>query len=241
MLNKSDYPNIEYLTGTVTDIVPDPTDPSRLSKVVVRTDFDVQELHTTLVADCTGTTRAGLKWLARHGYGAPTSSSSDKLPESTSLDKIKISFDQKLRYSSIIFTLDQEFHDNLGLPKEIKPLRSIISFLEDATENVMRRGRAFMCLMRMDANLLVAFVGHYGNGRPQPRNVSEMKEYVRDLHATTALPRWVFDLFDRLQEVEETSATRSLVKVPPTTYVRYHLAANLPTNFVALGDSVMTG
>ncbi|KAJ7066144.1 hypothetical protein C8F01DRAFT_694753 [Mycena amicta] len=237
ILDKKAYPNIEYLTGTVTDVLPDPAHPSRLSKIVVRTDAGVQEIPAALVADCTGTTRAGLKWLGRHSYGNPSADSpSGKLP----LDEIKVSFDQKLRYSSIIFNLSQEFHDSLPLPEELKPVRSILDFLEEPTDEVMKRGRAFMCLIRMDANLLIAFVGHYGNERPQPRNAAEMKEYARDLYTVRPLPEWVFALFDKLQEVEEKDATHSLVKVPPTTYVRYHLATNLPSNFVALGDSVMT-
>ncbi|KAF7310045.1 hypothetical protein MIND_00377500 [Mycena indigotica] len=237
ILDKTIYPNIEYLAGTVTDVVPDPANASRLGKVVVRTRSGIQEVSAALVADCTGITRAGLKWLTRHGYGAPSEPlPKDKLP----LDQIKISFDQKLRYSTIIFNLSQEFHDSLPLPDDLKPLRSIISFLEDPTEEVLKRGRAFLCVMRFDANMLVAFVGHYGTVRPQPRNAAEMKEYVRDLHVTIPIPEWIFELFDKLQEVEDTDATHSLVSVPPTTYVRYHLATNLPTNFIALGDSVMT-
>ncbi|KAJ7066149.1 hypothetical protein C8F01DRAFT_1365750 [Mycena amicta] len=237
ILDKKSYPNIEYLTGAVTDVLPDPAHPSRLSKIVVRTDAGIQEIPAALVADCTGTARAGLKWLGRHGYGNP---SADSLKGKLPLDEIKISLDQKLRYSSIIFNLSQEFHDSLPLPEELKPIRSIMTFMEEPTEEVVNRGRAIMALMHLDANLLVAFVGHYGNERPQPRNAAEMKEYVRDLYAVRPIPEWVFALFDKLQEVEEKDATHSLVKVPPTTYVRYHLATNLPSNFVALGDSVMT-
>ncbi|KAF8814503.1 hypothetical protein BYT27DRAFT_7238816 [Phlegmacium glaucopus] len=49
----------------------DPTDPSRIQKVSVRTVDGIQNVETTMVADCTGST-AGMKWLERAGYDAET-------------------------------------------------------------------------------------------------------------------------------------------------------------------------
>ncbi|KAJ7210450.1 hypothetical protein GGX14DRAFT_520458 [Mycena pura] len=237
VLDRDTYPNIEFITGTVTDVLPDPTNPSRLSKVIVRKDSSgaVHEFPAALVADCTGPARVGLKWLARHGYGSSTSYPGATLP----LDQLKISFDQKLRYSSMLFRISPEFHNCLPLPADLKDMKPIYTFIEDATGETLAKGRATFILMRADGDQLVAFAGHYGTARPQPKSLRELKEYARDLYAVTPIPDWVFKLLDMLEEIED-SAIVSLVKVPPTTYVRYHRATNLPSNFVALGDSVMT-
>ncbi|KAJ7210452.1 hypothetical protein GGX14DRAFT_625636, partial [Mycena pura] len=237
VLDRDTYPNIEFITGTVTDVLPDPINPSRFSKVIVRRDSSgaVHEFPAALVADCTGPARVGLKWLARHGYGSSTSYPGAKLP----LDRLKISLDQKLRYSSMLFRISSEFHDSIPFPANVKDVKPIYTFIEDATDESLARGRAIVVILRADGDQLVVFSGHYGSDRPQPKSLRELKEFARDLYAVTPIPDWVFKLLDMLEEIED-SATVSLVKVPATTYIRYHRATNLPSNFVALGDSVMT-
>ncbi|KAJ7176567.1 hypothetical protein C8R46DRAFT_1213157 [Mycena filopes] len=235
VLNPGSYPNIEYLTGTVTGVNPDPENHSRLSKVIVRVESGVQEFEAALVADCTGPTRAGMKWLERNGYGYSTTYPRGKLP----LDKLKISFDQKLRYSSMTFRYTPEFHDRLPLPAELRDTKPIYSFLEDVTKESLSKGRAFFVLLRTDGDQLVAFTGHYGMVRQRPENLAELKEYVQGLLGVQAIPDWVWAILDLLEEVED-SIVVALVSVPPTTYIRYHLAMNLPSNWVALGDSAMT-
>jgi hypothetical protein len=48
--DKDAYPRIELLTGTVTDVLPDPAGHSRLSAVVVRTESGLHEIPAALVA-----------------------------------------------------------------------------------------------------------------------------------------------------------------------------------------------
>ena len=52
VLDRDTYPNIEFITGTVTDVLPDPINPSRFSKVIVRRDSSgaVHEFPAALVA-----------------------------------------------------------------------------------------------------------------------------------------------------------------------------------------------
>ncbi|KAJ7171764.1 hypothetical protein C8R43DRAFT_979363 [Mycena crocata] len=231
VLDHDSYPNVQFMTGSVIDVRPDSADHSRLSKVLVRTDTGVQELDAALVADCTGPARAGLKWLERHGYGYCAAYPAGKLP----LDQLKISFAQKLRYSSIMFRISPEFHDRLPLSAELQNTGPIYTFLEGSVE----KGRALFALTRPDGDQLLAFTGHHGTARLQPKNLAELKEYVHGLITVQPIPDWVFQILDMLEEVKESAAV-SLVKVPPTTYIRYHQATNLPTNWIALGDSVMT-
>ncbi|KAF7322200.1 hypothetical protein MKEN_00744500 [Mycena kentingensis (nom. inval.)] len=234
VLDKTSYPNIEYMVGTVTDATPDPQDPTRLGHVVVRTEQgSAENIPAALVLDCTGTARAGMKWLGRHGYGAW---------EGKTIDHLKIALDQKLRYSTLIFKLGSrgdKFFDSLPIPHAFQAIKPILTFVEDANEVTLRRGRSLVVLLRTDVDTLFAFTGCYGDARAQPKNVDELLAYMHGLYTVEPIPDWIFEFVDRLREIEHTSLL-SLVKVPPTTYVRYHLAENLPSNFVALGDSVMT-
>ncbi|KAJ6454306.1 hypothetical protein C8R47DRAFT_1167414 [Mycena vitilis] len=231
VLDRERYPHVELMTGTVSDVVPDAKDPSRLGGVLVRTDSGVQELPAALVADCTGPARAGIKWLGRHGYGTAGRYPKGKLP----LDQLKISFDQKLRYSSMMFRVNQVWLDRLPLPADIPYTGPMYTFLEDG----VKQGRVLFALTRPDGDTFLAFVGQHENSRPLPTNLAELKIFVKGLNAAAPVPDWVFGVLDMLEEVNESAAI-ALVKIPPTAYVRYHQATNLPSNFVALGDSVMT-
>ncbi|KAJ7066179.1 hypothetical protein C8F01DRAFT_695638 [Mycena amicta] len=238
VLDQDTYPNIEFTTGTVTDVVPNETDHSWLSKVVIRTDAgNAQEVPAALVADCTGLACAGFKWLSRHGYGTAPLYSGSALP----LDDLKISLDQKLRYTSITYSASQEFMDRLKglLPVDMQEDRPILTFMEDRTEASVACGRGYLVVWRKDENQIVAFAGHTGTVRFQPTNVQGIREYARSLYVVKPIPDWFWTVLDILEEVEETAVV-SLLKVPATSYIRYSRAVNMPSNFVALGDSVMT-
>ncbi|KAF7309216.1 hypothetical protein MKEN_01124400 [Mycena kentingensis (nom. inval.)] len=236
VLDKDAYPNMEILTGTVTDVLPDEADPSRLSKVVYRTEAGAtEEISAALVADCTGPTRAGVKWLGRHGYGTAPSYPGDTLP----LDQLKISLDQKLHYSSITYSLTQEQMDRLPLPADMKDDRPILTNLEDVTEASVASGRGYLVIWRKDENQIVAFTGHTGSVRFLASTVDHLREYALSMHSPQPYPDWLWGVLDVLEEAQDTAVVSQL-KVPPTTYIRYARGTNLPSNFVALGDSVMT-
>ncbi|KAJ7621135.1 hypothetical protein FB45DRAFT_1092618 [Roridomyces roridus] len=232
VLDRNAYPNIEYMAGTVTDIRPDPLDHSRLNTVVIRTDTGAQEFQASLVADCSGPACAGMKWLRQNDYGYAATYPRGKLP----LNELKIAFDQKLRYSTMTFRISPTFHDQLPFPTaDYWDTRPIYTFLEGKPD----KGRAMFVLTRPDGDRLVAFAGHHGDARSQPMNLEQLKEWVRELVTVQPIPAWVFELLDMLEEVQD-SASVSLVNVAPTSYIRYHQATNLPSNWIALGDSVMT-
>ncbi|KAJ7269901.1 hypothetical protein C8J57DRAFT_1323879 [Mycena rebaudengoi] len=224
-------PHMELTTGTVTDIIPDPADHSRLSTVVVRTASGLQEFTAALVADCTGPARAGMKWLGRHGYGYSDSYPAGKLP----LDQLNVSFDQKLRYSSMMFRINQSWLDRMPLPPDIKNDGPMYTFIEDGVE----QGRVLFALTRPDGDTFLAFVGQHENSRSPPKNLAELKAFVEGLNAVQRIPDWVFEVLDMLKEVNDSVAVAN-IKLAPTSYVQYHRATNLPSNWVALGDSVMT-
>ncbi|KAF7310059.1 hypothetical protein MIND_00378900 [Mycena indigotica] len=229
VLDHDAYPDIEFAAGTVIDVLPDEADPSRLGKAVIRLDTGmVQEVPAALIADCTGPARAGAKWLARHRYGG-------------ALDSLKLCFDQKLRYSSMSFTASPEFMDRLEavLPPDMRGDGPIITFMEDLTEESKVNGRGYFIIWRKDGNQIMTFAGHTGEVRFQPSNVEGLREYMRSMYQAVPIPDWLWRVLDLLEEIEDTALV-SLLKVPATSYLQYYKARNLPSNFVALGDSVMT-
>ncbi|KAJ7737143.1 hypothetical protein DFH07DRAFT_985703, partial [Mycena maculata] len=227
------YPNIELVKGTVTDVLPDPADDSRLHAVVVRTEDGLQEFPAVLVSDSelASFLQTAQDRLGRHGYGTSSTYPAGKLP----LDQCKISFDQKLRYSSMMFRINQAWLDRMPLPPDIKNTGPMYTFLEDGVE----QGRVLFALTRPDGNTFLVFVGQHETSRPPPRNLAELKVYVAGLNTVQLIPDWVFKVMDMLEEVNDSAAVANL-KIAPTSYIRYHQATNLPSNYVAVGDSVMT-
>ncbi|KAJ7580273.1 hypothetical protein C8J56DRAFT_279035 [Mycena floridula] len=225
------YPTIEQITGTVIGVIPDPTNSTKISKVVVRTDAGNVEFDASLVVDCTGLTRAGLKWLERCGYAQP-SPGSPKL----ALQDLRISYDQKLHYSSQIYTLTETLVDQIPFPGGLRNAGAVFTFLEDQPD----KGRRFFVITKPDGPRLMLFAGQSGNGM-EPRSLEEMRSYARDMvtFGDSKIPEWVWKTMDMLEEVEETM-TQSQIRVPGTSYIRYQQATNLPGNYVAVGDSVMT-
>lgn len=60
--------------------------------------------------------------------------------------------------------------------------------------------------------IVIAFVGHHGASRLQPRTLAELKTYVRELHVIHPIPAWVFEILDMLEEVRD-SLVVSVLKV----------------------------
>ncbi|KAJ6620781.1 hypothetical protein B0H10DRAFT_2215767 [Mycena sp. CBHHK59/15] len=49
VLRQGSHPNVEMITGTVSDVRPDPANHSSLNKVIVKTDSGVREFSAVLV------------------------------------------------------------------------------------------------------------------------------------------------------------------------------------------------
>ncbi|KAF7308211.1 hypothetical protein HMN09_00669000 [Mycena chlorophos] len=237
------YPNISFRAGTVTDVVTDPANKTKLSGVVFRNEAGTLEtVNAALVADCSGPARAGLKWLARHEYGTPSTADSQYRPSTLPLDDLKIALDQKLRYSSITYTApDAAFMERFEalLPDDFKGDGPIITFLEDSTEATRAMGRVCLVIWRVDANQISVFAGHPGEVRFQPTNIEQLRQYAHNLYEIEPIAEYFWRILDLLEEIEDTAVV-SLLRIPPTSYVRYSRATNMPSNFVALGDSVIT-
>ncbi|KAF5352102.1 hypothetical protein D9757_013763 [Collybiopsis confluens] len=235
VLSQERYPRIEQIAGTIIGITPSPNDRSFIRSVRIRhADRQITELDAAMVVDCTGATRAGAKCLSQAGYGAAETSSFCKL----SLGDAKITMDQKLHYTTLTCNISPDTWAKLPTPSDQKPEYLSYMFSEELPE----RGRRMFTLLRIEANQLVLFAGQCTNEPRKYESLDAMRSFLHSLvplDPKHPIPNWIFGIIDILEETE-TPITFSYVRVPPTSYIRYHRTVDLPRNFVAIGDSVMS-
>ncbi|KAK0466719.1 uncharacterized protein EV420DRAFT_1260875 [Desarmillaria tabescens] len=220
----SRYKNIQQMIGTVAGISRDASSPGRLDRVTIRTVGGTQEIKASMVVDCTGPASAGLKWLKREGYGRSDMYPRGKVP----LEKIKVAYDQKITYSTSSFHVPLELGNRLpGLPASYEKCGVIYICVTDPTLDC--RG---MHIQRSEGNFRKPLPPYL------PRTLEEIKRYAQTMVTWEPIPPSVFELLDMLEEVEDTM-TCSHLPFSGASYIRYDKAVNLPTNWIAIGDSVM--
>jgi len=104
--------------------------------------------HLMCGIDCTGVSRAGLKWLSQAGYGMTTANTSSSKDGLLPLTDLKLSFDQKLHYSSLLFNLPPSVLEKLPIPGGLEGKGAVYTFLEDQVQN----GRRFFVMTKPDGD-----------------------------------------------------------------------------------------
>ncbi|KAJ6477865.1 hypothetical protein C8R47DRAFT_1075216 [Mycena vitilis] len=139
----------------------------------------------------------------------------------------------------------------LAMDKESYPhiqLLVVTGTVVDVLPDTRDASRLASVLVRTDSGtqefsaalVAVTRATRHENSRPPPASLDELKIFVRELKAVEPIPIWVSEVLNLLEEVNHSTKV-AIVKIPETTYVRYHQATKLPSNCVVLGDSVMTG
>lgn len=223
--------NVEFVNGTVTGIQIDVDGPSqglegagvgdRIQSVTIKTKDGLETKEPTLLlVDCTGPTCAGLKWV----------SSIDK-----PLNIPKPSYDPKVYYTTAEFHVDPKSMENVAIPGGWKNARAIYNYLPDSR---MDR-RTLLCMKREDNTLQFAAGGF--DVPAKPRSISDLRIFFRSLKGIDPVPDFMYRMLDVLEKTgADQKATYSDARVPPCYYVKYHeVSDKMPSNFVALGDSVM--
>ncbi|KAJ3737581.1 hypothetical protein DFJ43DRAFT_986982 [Lentinula guzmanii] len=230
VLARGSYPEITQIAGTAIGVSPNTNNPSRIGRVKIRkADGRIEELDASLVVDCTGIARAGFKWLSQSGYGSSTEVHPGRKQE-LSLRDAKISFNQKLQYSTLTYKVSPDIFSKLSLPN----LEN--GFAEDNAE----RGRRVFGISQGNDNQVILFAGQSSDETVKFDSIHAMRELVQDLKMyKDPIPQWVFETLDILEECQP-EILYSYVSCPPTTYIQYHRVESLPSNFVAIGDSTMT-
>ncbi|KAG7444010.1 uncharacterized protein BT62DRAFT_1008697 [Guyanagaster necrorhizus] len=223
------YKNIRQIIGTVTGVCRSASDPGFLDAVTVRTLEGSSSIKAALVVDCTGPASAGLKWLRREGYGFKDSYNRNQL----ALDELKIAYDQKLHYTTLQFRIPPEMSRRLpGLPVPFAECGIIYCLATDPTKE-----NRSLYTNRVDKNIIQICFGAMGECE-LPTTLDAAKTCARSLVTEKPIPRSFFELLDALDEVQETM-TCSKVHFTGSSYIRYEKGVNLPSNWIALGDSVM--
>ncbi|KAK0501762.1 hypothetical protein EDD18DRAFT_1347834 [Armillaria luteobubalina] len=224
-----DYKNIRQVIGTVTGVSRNANSPQTIDQVTVRTSEGTTTIPAALVIDCTGAAAAGMKWLRREGYGFADSYGRNQLP----LDELKIAYDQKLHYTTLQFRITPELGRKLpGLPV---PYEESWGIYNNSTDSTKENRCVYSQLV--DGNIIQLCFSAMGECE-LPKTLEDAKICARSLVTEKPIPETFFQMLDLLDEVKDTM-TCSQVRYPGSSYIRYERAVNLPTNWIAMGDSVM--
>ncbi|KAF5354617.1 hypothetical protein D9757_009569 [Collybiopsis confluens] len=174
--------------------------------------------------------RSGLKWLQREGFGH--SIDGKYVKEALPLEDLRISYDQKIHYSTLAFRVTKELGERLDVPGGWENCGPIYNcFTDSEVEN------RSIYSQRIEGDIVQLCCGAWGVAN-LPTTLEDVKSYVKSLVTDKPIPEWFFKILDLLGEVEDT-VTCSKVRVSPSHFVQFHKAVNLPSNWIALGDSVM--
>ncbi|KAJ7573670.1 hypothetical protein C8J56DRAFT_981857 [Mycena floridula] len=223
VLAKDRFPRIRQIIGTVAGVG---ANKKRLDKVLVRAGEATIGLEADFVIDCTGPSRGGLKWIQRQGFGTVDSSSSR-----LALNQLQLQYNPHIRYHTFYFRVTPEVAKRLPIPGGFEKCPGTIF---NCVPDARYESKVVYC-QKVDGDLIQLAPGQWGP-YTLPENLDEVKEHVRAMVVEKPIPEWFFELLDELDSVNMTS-TKVLVK--PASWVQYELAADLPSNFVAIGDSVM--
>ncbi|EGN92006.1 hypothetical protein SERLA73DRAFT_191747 [Serpula lacrymans var. lacrymans S7.3] len=226
------YPNIDYIVGSVSEYHPAAGNSTVLGGITVRNEHGETDIRADLVIDCTGVFRAGVKMLKHAGYGFADVYPKGKL----SLDDIKLSYDPKMFYSTLELTIPPDLAKRLPIPGGMDDHPAIAMCLSNA-----RKDRKTLYLIGIDGPYRIHISSGAWDIADLPKTIDGVKKFASSMIMDVPLPSWLFQLLDMLGEdpqVHETM-TVSYIRVPPSCYYRFHQAAKLPSNWVALGDSVM--
>jgi hypothetical protein len=121
-------------------------------------------------------------------------------------------------------------------------------------------------LIRLLYTKIVSFTSHVVHISPGawgiadlPKTIEGVIEFAHSMVMDVPLPEWIFQMLDMLNENVQVQASISVsylrvrkyhlpllatmhslkIFTAPSYYYRFHQAVNLPSNWVALGDSIM--
>ncbi|KAJ7083481.1 hypothetical protein C8R44DRAFT_753495 [Mycena epipterygia] len=218
MMDHPTSSNISLMPGTVCGVHP-PDDGASIQSVVVRQpDGKLKTLHDVeMVADCTGMTQAGFKWLRAAGFSLP--------------DDLCCSYSGNLRYVALCFTVPPELAAKLPIPERLRKTMLVYSYSPhlDALSS-------FLALMITDNDTMQLIIGDTANA-DLPRSAPEVVPFICGFQGLKApVPAWVIQTMTIL--CRSGNPSFDSIRLATQSYVRYHCAAGaLPANFVAIGDS----
>ncbi|KAJ7151730.1 hypothetical protein C8R46DRAFT_1122944 [Mycena filopes] len=211
--------SIEVVSGSVRGFEPS-GDMSSIHSVTIRktdgTQLSLNEI--SFVADCTGTTQSGFKWLKAAGFSLPD---------------IRSSYNGNMRYATLCFTVTPELEAKLSIPEGSKNDGIVYANLPHSDF-----GCFILALMKTEKDTMQLLFSDSGEGESDmPRVASDVIPYLQRFPGHAPIPAWFMETVTLLCEHGEPSFTHT--KIPSQSYIQYHRVPikDLPRNFVAIGDS----
>ncbi|KAF9493494.1 hypothetical protein BDN71DRAFT_1394896 [Pleurotus eryngii] len=230
---------IQMIQGTVTGLVPS-SDMSDIQSVNVRTTEGEEKAvkDVALVIDCTGSTQAGIKWLKSAGFISSPESTPDDIGRTGTNGDLRISYDHKLRYVTVTFDNIGDLVQDLPIPGGFDQAGFIYTYYAHC-----KWGNEGFVLTRMDNTKIVQLCcGGWGDVH-LPKEKEDILPYVHSVKGARPAPQWVTRVVAVLLESEEkgdATITFKPLKIPAPSFVQYYkITHNLPSNFIAVGDSEM--
>ncbi|KAJ7134915.1 hypothetical protein C8R43DRAFT_1239203 [Mycena crocata] len=212
--------NITIVPGTVRGVTA--CGDAAIQSVEVRhLDGTQTSLHDVgIVADCTGATQAGRKWLKAAGFTIP--------------NNLHHSYNAQLRYITITFAVPPDLAAKLPIP-EAQTQTSVVYLYVPHNEE----GSSLVALFITDNDTMQLLIeDSYGAALPQ--TAVEIVPFITGFQGFDAPIRaWVMETIGFL--CEHGNPSFDSLKISPQSYVQYHNLPpeSLPSNFVALGDATL--
>ncbi|THU91061.1 hypothetical protein K435DRAFT_727686 [Dendrothele bispora CBS 962.96] len=220
-LSTKEYPNISQISGLVKGVRADSKNPKFLESVQIQTEAGLKEIKAALVVDCTGPARAGQEWIRSAGFGAGPKA----------LDKLTVSYDPRVRYSSFIFNMPSEVSNKVLEFDEEQATGGLFGYKGDPSIT-----RTACSAMKIEADLISIVCAAWGSAE-LPDSIEGIRDCLRSTKSSTPIPEWIWKFIDLCEEVEDTMQL-SKVRGSSSYWTHFELASDLPANWIASGDSV---
>ncbi|TFL01115.1 hypothetical protein BDV98DRAFT_593521 [Pterulicium gracile] len=172
-------------------------------------DFQIDDIDLLI-----GRAQCGVKWLEEAGFTPPQ----------------RVSYSPHLRYTTITFTgISEEVYTSLPIPAERRG--GALVFYPDP--NISRSGIVFS---KVDGDAVNLCLNSWGSSN-FPKQAEDVIPCLADFGFSKPLPAWFMEAVELL--VENGSATFSTAQLASCFQLQYDRLSNCPSNFIAIGDSVM--
>ncbi|THU91057.1 hypothetical protein K435DRAFT_863771 [Dendrothele bispora CBS 962.96] len=219
-LSTKEYPNISQISGLVTGVRVNSRNPKFLESVQIQTEAGLAEIKASLVIDCTGPARAGREWIRSAGFTVGPKA----------LDKLTVSYDPRVRYSTFRFQMPPAVSDKVPEYEKETATGGLFAYKGDPSITQIYCGA-----MKIEADFVSILCGAWGSTE-LPDSIEGIRECLKST-SSTPIPEWIWKFINLCEEVKDTMQL-SEVRISPSYWTHFELASDLPANWIASGDSV---
>ncbi|GJJ09116.1 hypothetical protein Clacol_003338 [Clathrus columnatus] len=222
---------IEYVNGTVTDLIYDgEVGNNRVTGVKVKlANGETTNMEGSLVVDATGSSQGGFRWLKT----LPTP------PRLTSLQDLKLSFDPKMAYTTCEFELSPKLEEEFrkySLSTDSDTSCTVYAYFPTSGEDNRQ-----IIIEKREKNFqrpsLVHFVCGGFNWHGRVQSVDDIQSFLKEMNVKQPLPKFIGEMLDSIRN-ENIRTSFTHMRAPQSVYIKYHEAGYLPSNFVVVGDAL---